>query len=213
MTSFVNLTLDTTAPQITWGGTAGTIAGERFRIGYTIDEPAIEEALLELADGTVLELTDTGTTLECDLPPDATDGWATVRAIVEDDVWNGAERTHLVLIGGVVVVPPETSRTLPTRPRRRRPHPTRRLRATATVRVRARSSSSHAGRAYSAIAISTLAPRVSTSLEVEAARLAIGARGQVTTRRATTEAIRTLGRKRSVTRRDGPDIEALLLLD
>lgn len=212
MDSFL-LRLDTTAPQITWGAQTGTNAGELLQLGYTLDEPGIVSARLELADGRILPLTDTGLTLEAQLPVDTPNGPATVRVVVRDDVDNQATRTRVVFLVGVVVIPegPPPAGGLPT-PARRRARPDARV-----IRVRSSTPTSSSStllvleRGKVGIAVTTSGRRLSTSL-TSASGVTPASRGRVTARRAEgPDSTRTLGREGTVTRRDGPTTEALLL--
>lgn len=110
--SFI-LRLDTAAPQITWGAATGTTAGELFRIAYTVDEPGVVSAGLELADGRVVTLTVHADRLEALLPADTPQGNATVRALVRDDVLNEATRTTVVSLTGGIVEPEPTPTPVP----------------------------------------------------------------------------------------------------
>lgn len=116
------LTVDTTAPVVTWGEATGAVAGAGFSIPYTLDEPTaqIASATLTLADARELALTDNGSSLAVALPPDTPEGNATVTANVTDDVGNTAQRTHVVYLTGAVVVPEEPTVTPASgRPKRR----------------------------------------------------------------------------------------------
>jgi hypothetical protein len=136
------ITLDTHAPEVTWGTPVGTTAGELLQVAYTLDEPELLDATLTLIDGRVLVLSVYADRLELVLPADASDGPATVRARVRDDVANEAIRELVVVITGVPYVPPQTPPTparpgwpVPRRPREQREHVVQ-----VRSRVRARSS-------------------------------------------------------------------------
>jgi hypothetical protein len=136
------ITLDTHAPEVTWGTPVGTTAGELLQVAYTLDEPELLDATLTLIDGRVLVLSVYADRLELVLPADASDGPATVRARVRDDVGNEAIRELVIVITGVPYVPPQTPPT-PARPGW--PQPRRRREQREHVvqvrsRVRARSS-------------------------------------------------------------------------
>lgn len=107
MASYFTLELDTRAPEVVWGAAGGLSAGALFQIAYTLDEPAITAAEIELGDGRVIPLGIQPGWLEVLLPPDAPQGNATVRAFVRDDVDNTATRTTVVALTGVVVEPDE----------------------------------------------------------------------------------------------------------
>jgi len=112
MTSFI-LTLDTTAPVVTWGPVDGAVLGEQFTIQYLINEPGIVSAELQLADGRTLDMEILPDRLRVQLPDDTPDALATVRVHVRDDVGNEAWRTTEVPISGVPYVPPETPTGIP----------------------------------------------------------------------------------------------------
>lgn len=216
MTASFVLTLDTHAPVVTWGAVGGANAGELLQVGYQLNEPAIESARVQLADGRWLDLTDTGATLEVQLPPDTPDGWATIEANVRDDVDNTATRTHLVRLTGVIVTPqPQETvggspwRVGPRRARRAAPvQRTIRSRATASSRSATRIRTSAGDRA---IAVTTsrssrraAAAHRSTWTATSRASLSTGPRVS----RDSSQAIRSSA---SISRRDGPSIEAILL--
>lgn len=105
MTDFI-LTLDTTAPVITWGPVDGAVLGEQFSILYLINEPGVVSAELQLQDGRVLEMEVWPDRLVVQLPDDAPDALATVAVLVRDEVGNEAVRTTQVPISGAPVVVP-----------------------------------------------------------------------------------------------------------
>jgi hypothetical protein len=205
----VTITLDTTAPTVTWGAQTGTTAGELLQLSYISDEP-IAAAQLQLAGGRVLQLQVDPSILSVGLPFDVTDGPASVRVV--DDVGNARTYPAIVVIHGTIVVVPEPT-ALPRAgaPPRRVDRPRSRvirrhvaLEASTTSRVRARArrhitwpaSTSSASRAHRArdVAVShSLIPRLQS---------------RQTTRAAPTPARLEL----AVRRRDGPDLEDLLLL-
>lgn len=217
MTSWFRLTLDTHAPQITWGAAAGTTAGELLRLPYTLDEPGIVSATLRLPDGRSLALTDTGTELQVLLPADTAAGNATASVLVRDEVLNAATRTHVVTLQGVIVIPPPAPDQVPRPagglPRRRRPPATRTVTTTARLAARGRARvDAHAAR-YPATAIPTSRSRVlgagSTTSSVHA-----GARSRVISRPPVSrDSTRRLGTRARVIRRDGPSLEEALALD
>lgn len=116
------LTLDTTAPTVTWGTPHNTTAGELMGINYVASEP-LATAVLILADSRELSMTIGSGALSVLLPPDAPNGLASIR--VGDDVGNERLYPGLVPVTGtVVVVTPEPVTTTgglptPTRARRR----------------------------------------------------------------------------------------------
>lgn len=139
MTGAFVLTLDTTAPVVTWGAVDGTTAGELLTVLYTIDEPGITSARLELRDGRRLDMDVAADRLTVLLPADLPDGPATLRAFVADEVLNTAQRTVLLHLTGTIVTPapepggapaglPEYVRQ-PTIRRRKRVHIEQRTRA------------------------------------------------------------------------------------
>jgi hypothetical protein len=101
VSSSLVLTLDTTAPQVTWGTPTGQTPGETLQIPYTTDEP-LARAVLHLATGNV-ELTVTPTALTVLLAVDAPGGPADVT--VYDDVGNLARSPSVVTISGDVQPP------------------------------------------------------------------------------------------------------------
>lgn len=106
MSAVVQITLDTHAPRLGWGATSGTTAGELLRVAYTLDEPAVESAVLGLPDGRVLEVGVREDRLEILLPPDTPSGTATLTAVAIDDVDNLATYTlRLAVVGGVGPAP------------------------------------------------------------------------------------------------------------
>jgi hypothetical protein len=125
-----DLTLDSHAPQITWGDPTGTEAGDELHVPYTIDEPTVVSASVRLADSRELPMVVTGTELVVTLPADAPNGNTVVSALVRDDVLNEATRTLTFAIGGVVTppAPPAPTGGMPQEPPR---GPNRRL-----VRIR-----------------------------------------------------------------------------
>lgn len=106
MPSWFNLRLDTHAPVITWGPVDGTDQGAELVQLYSIDEPAVVSAELELADGRVLPMSVQSNALLVQLPEDTPEGPATIRAFVSDDVANTATRTTVVQLTGVPFEPP-----------------------------------------------------------------------------------------------------------
>jgi hypothetical protein len=116
--SFV-LTLDTQAPVVTWGFPDGTDQGEELRVPYAVNEPGIISADLELPDGRHLSMEVQPGVLVVQLPDDTPEGPATVSALVRDDVWNEATRTHVVQLTGEIAPPPSGPPVLPSPPQRR----------------------------------------------------------------------------------------------
>lgn len=106
MAGFLNLTLDTHAPVVTWGPVVGTDVGEELVQDYTVNEPGVYQAELRLADGRVLPMVVEATRLRVQLPEDTPEGQAQVRAYVRDDVLNAAIRTRAVALTGIAGEPP-----------------------------------------------------------------------------------------------------------
>lgn len=102
----IHIDLDTTPPIITWGPVDGTEPGEDLTVLYTIDEPDIVNAELQLQDGRFLPMQVSLDRLIVSLPFDVPDGLATIHAYVQDDVGNEADRTLVVLLSGVLPPPP-----------------------------------------------------------------------------------------------------------
>jgi hypothetical protein len=107
---------DREAPNVTFGASSGTTAGEFFQIEYTSDEP-LASAQLILADGRVLELTVGTGVLSVLLPPDTPEGWASIR--VADAAGNSRTYPAVVQLHGAVVPPvPVRPPSYPSLPRR-----------------------------------------------------------------------------------------------
>lgn len=101
MTSTFQLALDTHAPRLTWGAVTGADPGATLQIAYSLDEPRIVSAELQLADRT-LPMAVGALVLSVDIPDDAPGGAATVSALARDDVGNEATYTLAVDLGGVI---------------------------------------------------------------------------------------------------------------
>lgn len=212
MTASFNLTLDTHAPVVTWGGVGGTNAGELLQVGYQLDEPALISAELVLSDGRRLAMADTGLTLELNLPADTPDGWATIRALVRDDVLNEATRTLAVRLTGTIVQPqPEPSvGGLPTPPRPTRRRRRRTVTSRSTVRPRgATAVTTYAAKRATAIASSSTATAAAGHSQ-SAIRVIWGVVHH-TTPAPTSRVQSRVTTAETIERRDGPSIEALLL--
>lgn len=106
-TPFV-LTIDTTAPVVTWGQVLDPNAGEDMTVFYAVDEPGVESAEIMLNGGRIVPMVVAPDRLTVRLPDDAANGQAQVRAYVRDSVGNNATRTLAVMVAGVVgpAVPP-----------------------------------------------------------------------------------------------------------
>lgn len=207
------LVLDTTAPSVAWGAVGGAVAGELLQLAYVTNEP-IDSADLTLADGRVLALT-IGAALSVLLPADTPQGAATVR--VRDDVGNERVYPALVMLQGTIVMPPPApSRGAP--PRRRRLE--RRARTIVqTTRMRARTACSVHARTTSH---SRLAASSARWVLARTPRGADPRRGVIRVSSAPTSRLQSAvsaggrqkfdaGVEHAVRRRDGPDVELLLL--
>lgn len=106
MSTFFVIRLDTTAPVVTWGPVDGAVLGEQFTIQYLLDDGEIVNAELQLVDSRTLVMDIEPDRLLVQLPDDAPEGLATVRALARDDVGNEAWRTIDVPISGVIPVAP-----------------------------------------------------------------------------------------------------------
>lgn len=212
MPATVVITLDTRAPQITWGAAGQVSAGELLRVGYTLDEPAITAARLELIDGRVLPVDVLVDHLEALLPYDTPDGWAQLVVELEDDVGNAAEATLQVRIGGAIVEP---SRPPGPGPARRRPEH-RTIVSPLVVRVRTGRDRLERRQPHRTVvvqlgaAINRDSPPARRRSHPQTVRLRTG-RSRLTTSRATSGAI-TLRSTTTVSRRDGRQLEEALLL-
>lgn len=152
LSDYTVLILDTTAPVVTWGAPSDAINSETFTVPYVVDEPQVESADIRLADGRVVALDVEVDRITGDLPDDAVEGWATVRASVVDDVGNRAVRTLAVYVTGVPAQQPPTpvgQSYPPSAPIDRVTSEPSRVRATAryTVRVLVTTSTTGAVRA------------------------------------------------------------------
>lgn len=214
MPSYLLLELDTHAPVVTWGAVGGATAGELLQVGYTLNEPALVSATIQLADGRSLALTDTGLTLEALLPPDTPNGNATIRAVVRDEVLNQATRALVVHLTGVIVTPEPTTAPespgwpVPTPRARRRPAHVVRSRASARARTRLETVSA-SGR-YLATGVASSAQAISTSASTSSR--AIAAAGGVHLVHHVAAASSRAVSRGTVRRRDGGDLEAMVAL-
>lgn len=117
------ITLDTTAPQITWGAVDGAVGGEELTVFYTVDEPGVVSATATLRDGRVLPMTVLADRFTVELPDDTPDGNVTVSVLLRDDVLNSRTSTLPVYVAGVIgpEPPPYVPPTgLPSPPERTR---------------------------------------------------------------------------------------------
>jgi hypothetical protein len=146
------LTLDTTPPVVTFGPVTDANAGEEMSVEYLVSEPGIDHATVTLLDSRVLPMVDTGTALTVELPADAPQGQAVVRAYARDDVDNTAEYALELAITGVL---PPTPTDEPPRPGWPQPQVVRvvsapsRGRAASTYSISAYLTTTSTGRARS----------------------------------------------------------------
>jgi hypothetical protein len=118
VSSSLVLTLDTAGPEVTWGTPTGTAPGETLRIPYTADEP-LARAVLHLGSGDLNLVVESGA-LSVALPFDATTGPAAVS--VYDDVGNEIRTPAVVTIEvGAPPPPPPALGGGIILPRRRKP--------------------------------------------------------------------------------------------
>lgn len=220
MTSFL-LTIDTAAPVVTWGGTSGTTAGQKFVIGYSLDEPAAVAARVVLADARSLAATLFSNRIEVLLPADAPAGVATVQLDVKDDVGNAATRTTTVLLSGAPAAPPPAPPAQETTgfPRvpapRQRPSPTPApQRHEGRVRVATSSSSSVTARLEHAAQVKTTVSTYVRARAQSAESSRLGPRTLTTVRVSASHTVQIGVRATSDwRRRDDPALLALLLVD
>lgn len=216
MSAWLELVLDTHAPRLTWGAVGGTVAGELLQVAYTVDEPGVSSATLQLADGRRLNMTVQPDRLELYLPPDLPNGPATLVAQLVDDVGNATTAQLVVeLTGGTGYVPSGVlgrgAAPMPTSgPRPRRPGGKK-----VTARTAARAASTahvatrHGVRTRAALrtgarTAANLATTATPSSALSAYRVRSASQGA-----RASASVRSGGV--AVTRRDGPELEALLL--
>jgi hypothetical protein len=111
VSAWLNLTLDTTAPAVTWGAVTDPNAGEIMSVEYLVDEPGIVSAEIELQDGRIIPMDVGPSLLTVELPNDTPQGNGIVRAHVQDDALNTATRTLTVALTGVIAPITEPVRT------------------------------------------------------------------------------------------------------
>jgi hypothetical protein len=206
---------DREAPNVTFGASSGTTAGEFFQIEYTSDEP-LASAQLILADGRVLELTVATGVLSVLLPPDTPEGWASIR--VADAAGNARTYPAVVQLHGAVVPPvpvrPPSHRSLPPR---RAVRPRRLVTARSSIAV-ASSSRLRAREHVTGVAALRSGTRVRRGPAPirrtrVLGRLRVAGDTHLHVHQATSSIVVT-DTTVSVHRRDGPRLEeALLLLD
>ncbi len=194
---------------LSWFSVTGTTAGELFRATYTLTHPTTVEATLTLADNRVLQLSD-GNPLEVLLPADTPAGIATITALVDGETY-----TLGVPLTGIVIAPEEQPRPSPPgrpRPTPRQPervtkHSQTRLAVRTTSRVRTRVGSVTRLPAWtSSTAVQPEIPvRTSTAIEM---RTRTSLRSG---RRRSSSAWPQAESRVAVRRRDGRDVEALIL--
>lgn len=206
------LRLDTRAPVVAWGTPGGTFAGELLQIGYTSDEP-IAAARLRLADGRNLTVTVAADRVSVLLPYDAPAGLADL--YVSDKVLNETRSLRVDVQSGVAPTPaPGGAPTLGPRdvaPTRIRSQVGRRITRRSRVEAKSTWRSTGADRKAATVVVASVAgarmsSRTSQRLEV-ASEAWIAAALTPTRQRVLT------GASHSVSRADGEDDEAALVLD
>lgn len=156
MASSVVLTLDTRAPQVTFGAVGGAEAGQLLQVAYTVDEVGVSGAVLQLPGGAgTLTMDVFSDRVEVNLPPDTIGGTGHAVISTVDDVLNVEDFTLDVPIVGIIAAsPPPPSQGLPTAPvpprRRKRRSPmvvesTARVTRTSSARSQARVTAVHRG--------------------------------------------------------------------
>lgn len=210
MANWFRLTLDTTAPLVTWGAPTGTDAGETFSVQYALNETGtVRSATLTLRDGRVLDMAVAADRLTVALPEDTPQGQALVRAVTRDDLLNEAIREQAFLVTGTLPPAPEPTTTLPI-PAREFGPVVRRSHARATARSRYRTRVAQASpsrvRVRSTVRVHTGPPPTRSRTRARAhASIRVGG-GAVGQARASADW--------TVTRRDPPpDLVAALMLD
>lgn len=212
--SWFQLTLDTTAPHITWGAVEGADAGETLIVHWTSDEPVVSaSATLTLPNGAVLDMAVGADTFTVDVPGDSYQGTAEVRALVEDDVGNVATRVFEFAIGGVIPPTPVVQQTTGGIPRGPIAPRVVRDRSGAGISsvYRARAHTSSRSRARAASHYTTPTDRlVRTRAGASASSLITNHEVRIMDRGST----RAAAREDLILRREGPDHQAeLILLD
>lgn len=208
MSATVTLTLDTAGPEVTWGAQTGTTAGELLQLAYAADETIAGAELV--AGGQSYQMVVGSSILSVQLPFDVADGPADV--VVVDDVGN--HRAYLALVtlhGTVVVVPAPVQVARGGLPRPQRPRRGRRIQTHVTVlartecRVRA-DVAHHVGYAGSCTASvrARLERRPTPTPETAILRLQSRLRGRGDEL--------TCDVAVAIHRRDGPDLEEMILL-
>lgn len=215
MAGHFRLTLDTHAPVITWGAVGGNNAGELLQVAYTVNEPAVDSAVLELQDGRVLAMSVLPDRLEVLVPYDAPPQ-GTITAVAVDDLDNLASYALVVSLVGGVGAPPTPiadrgNAPMPTGPSRRtserqerRIDSRSRARTSSTTRVaaRRRDHTTVAGRSVDAVRSRSADRSLALATSRVRAIAGHGHRHPPGTTGSRIEVIR---------RRDGQEIEALLL--
>lgn len=215
MASWVQLTLDTHAPVVTFG--AADSSGGALSVPYTINEPAIVSAWVVDAAGLRVDLEVQPTRLFAVLPANVTSGNATVFAHAVDAVGNARDYSLVVLLAGLAPSPepPPPSQTGPgIRPARIAPRPRKfitsrsRLRGSCPAEVQraAATTRSAAGTGSSA----TTRARVTASSPLA---VSSSARAHATVRVADATSARAELSNVELRRRDGRGLEEALLLD
>lgn len=149
------LTLDTTAPEVTFGAVGGAEAGSLLQVAYELDTPSITAATITLPnDAQVYPVVVLADRLEFQLPVGTEDGLAVLRVYTLDDVGNEAVWTLPVQVGEATAQPePVPSRGgLPQAAQR---EPPRIIELRTRVRIRSWSSVRGAAIARSTAALSS----------------------------------------------------------
>lgn len=216
MAGAFRLALDTHAPVVTWGAIGGGDAGGLLQVAYTVDEPALDSAVLRLRDGRVLAMSVLADHIEVVLPYDAPNGYSTITAVAVDDLDNLASYTlDVPITGGVGTIPTPLfdrgTAPMPTGPSRRtserqerRIDSRSRARTSSTTRVAARRRDHTTVVARSTDAVRSRSADHSRALATSRVR-AIAGHGHRHPPGATGSRIEV------IRRRDGQEIEALLL--
>lgn len=213
MSSF-QLTLDTTAPVITWGAISGATPGQTLSVAYTINEPGVVSAEFIDAENQSHPVTVFADHFECELPDDIAHGQGRLRVLVRDDVDNEAYREQNVRVRTVAPASSEVPRTTPDRlyGPHRRAVPARKVFLSRThtgsdARISAREINRSEATTASSISLRGRSTRASEARTSVSTFRVTGSGTQVRSF-STTSSTRSDIRLR---RHDAPDEEALLL--
>lgn len=209
--SWFTVTLDTGAPQVTFGAVDGGEAGQLLRIAYTSDEPLDSAYLVRGPRRLALAVQDDR--LEAVVPSDWPAGPAALEVL--DAVLNARSYADVVVIESPVVALPTVPGGRGAQPGTATPPPRRRERRTLVGRSRAAARSRGVARRQAGASRGRTRVRTHDRVVVGVA----GATAAPTADRYAVLASAYGGRSRApgregatVTRRDGPDLEVLLLL-